>query len=107
MNVDTQVLKLQEQYRTDEFVDVFGIPNESDIRESVLKAQRLCFKQYQFYDKQMNYLKKHPLLRMYRNIEVSFFQLYQWLIRNRFSIFSIFFLSLAFAFYLTVKLKNK
>ena len=58
--------------KNDEFADFFGAASEQDVRASLLAAQQLCEEKYQFYDKAIAHLDKHPSLRTYRALETGF-----------------------------------
>ena len=71
-NIDAQVQAQMKANKNDEFADFFGAASEQDVRASLLAAQQLCEEKYQFYDKAIAHLDKHPSLRTYRALETGF-----------------------------------
>ncbi|RKG32252.1 TRAP transporter large permease subunit [Acinetobacter tianfuensis] len=82
-NVDALVKTQMQANAADEFADFFGTASESDVRSSILAGVQQCEEKYQFYDKAMQHMEKHPSIRAYRNFETSFFGIFKFGTENR------------------------
>lgn len=100
-NIDAQVQAQMKANKNDEFADFFGAASEQDVRASLLAAQQLCEEKYQFYDKAIAHLDKHPSLRTYRALETGFFGIFKFGVDNR----TIFLLIMVFFAAITASLK--
>lgn len=100
-NIDAQVQQQMKANKNDEFADFFGAASEQDVRASLMAAQQLCEEKYQFYDKAIAHLDKHPTLRAYRTLETGFFAIFKFGSENR----TIFLLVMVFFAAITASLK--
>ena len=100
-NIDAQVQAQMKANKNDEFADFFGAASEQDVRASLIAAQQLCEEKYQFYDKAIAHLDKHPTLRTYRALETGFFGIFKFGSENR----TIFLLIMVFFAAITASLK--
>ncbi|CAG69869.1 putative integral membrane protein, possible transporter [Acinetobacter baylyi ADP1] len=100
-NIDAQVQQQMKANKNDEFADFFGAASEQDVRASLMAAQQLCEEKYQFYDKAIAHLDKHPTLRAYRTLETGFFAIFKFGSENR----TIFLLIMVFFAAITASLK--
>lgn len=100
-NIDAQVQEQMKANKNDEFADFFGAASEQDVRASLMAAQQLCEEKYQFYDKAIAHLDKHPTLRTYRTLETGFFAIFKFGSENR----TIFLLIMVFFAAITASLK--
>ncbi|WP_343683189.1 TRAP transporter large permease subunit [Acinetobacter baylyi] len=100
-NIDAQVEQQMKANKNDEFADFFGAASEQDVRASLMAAQQLCEEKYQFYDKAIAHLDKHPTLRAYRTLETGFFAIFKFGSENR----TIFLLVMVFFAAITASLK--
>lgn len=100
-NIDAQVQEQMKANKNDEFADFFGAASEQDVRASLMAAQQLCEEKYQFYDKAIAHLDKHPTLRAYRTLETGFFAIFKFGSENR----TIFLLIMVFFAAITASLK--
>ncbi|WP_180049276.1 TRAP transporter large permease subunit [Acinetobacter sp. YH12144] len=82
-NVDALVKTQMQANAADEFADFFGTASENDVRSSILAGVQQCEEKYQFYDKAMQHMEKHPSIRAYRNFETSFFGIFKFGTENR------------------------
>jgi TRAP-type C4-dicarboxylate transport system permease large subunit len=82
-NVDAMVKTQMQANAADEFADFFGTASESDVRSSILAGVQQCDEKYQFYDKAMLHMEKHPSIRAYRNFETTFFGIFKFGTENR------------------------
>lgn len=77
-NIDALVQAQMQNNANDEFADIFGTTSKEQVRESVLAGQQLCEDKFTFYDQSVKYLDDHPTIRTYRNIETTFFGIFQF-----------------------------
>ncbi|OTG84806.1 TRAP transporter large permease subunit [Acinetobacter sp. ANC 4648] len=76
-NTDALVQQQMQANSKDEFSDIFGTSSEADVRQSILAAQQQCEEKYAFYEKSINYLNEHTMIRPYRNFETGFFWVFK------------------------------
>lgn len=77
-DVDALVKQQMAASSADEFADIFGTASADDVRVSILAGVQQCEEKYQFYDKAIQHIEKHPSLRTYRSIETSFFGIFKF-----------------------------